>query len=69
MDLGKLEELSERRVCTECGVVFLAGEGLTAMQKFADHSARHGFTPAQWKIAHELIQAGKEKEKLRERQR
>lgn len=68
MDLGKLAELSKRRECQECGEVFLTDpdsnkEGLTAMQKFADHSATHGYTPAQWAEAHKRIQAAKEASK------
>lgn len=48
-----------------CGQVFKTDpdsvkDGLTAMQKFADHSMTHGFTPEQWQTAYHRIQVSKE---------
>jgi len=61
MDLGKLSELSQRRVCGECGAEFETNSELSAMQQFADHVAVHNPSPAQWAEAHKRIQAAKAK--------
>ena len=56
----------EKRVCGICGEVF---EGIPAMkdhlevtvlQQFADHTAVHNPTPAQWTEAYNRIQLAKE---------
>lgn len=66
MDLGKLRELSDHRVCLECGAEFntiLATKDTPeqpAMAQWSDHLTIHQPTPAQWAVAHELIQAGKQ---------
>lgn len=65
MDLGKLQELGRKRKCKECGEEFLTDpdsvkDGLTAMQKFADHSMKHGSTTDQWATAYHRIQVAKE---------
>jgi len=67
MDLGKLEELSEHRVCRECGAEFwtetVGGERRTALEQYADHSTEHQPTVAQWAEAYSRIQEGKRKAK------
>ena len=64
MDLGKLAEMSEYRVCQECGEEFhtieTKEEKLTAMQQFCDHIASHQPTMAQWTNAYHIIRFGKE---------
>jgi len=64
MDLGKLAEMSEHRVCMTCGEEFSTvetkEEKITAMQQFADHLASHQPTMAQWTEAYHRIRAGKE---------
>lgn len=64
MDLGKLSEMSEHRICKECGAEFrtirVANEPeLSALMQFADHSTIHQPTLGQWTVAHNLIQAAK----------
>jgi DNA/RNA-binding domain of Phe-tRNA-synthetase-like protein len=61
MDLGKLSELSIRRVCQECGAVFETTKEQTALEQFADHLTEHQPTVAQWTDAYNKIQASKEK--------
>jgi hypothetical protein len=66
MDLGKLSEMSERRVCKECGAEFRTVRqkdvpDLTAMQQWSDHLAGHQPSPAQWTDAYTLIREGREK--------
>jgi hypothetical protein len=55
MDLGKLSELSNRRVCQECGAVFKTDEAGMALAKYADHSVIHQPTGEQWKKAYDTI--------------
>ncbi len=59
MDLGKLAELSEHRVCKDCGEEFRTistkTETVTAMSQFADHIARHQPQAPQWTEAYHLI--------------
>jgi hypothetical protein len=66
MDLGKLIELSEHRVCQECGAEFRTAKvpnepDLTALQQFSDHLTVHQPTVAQWANAYNKIQASKER--------
>ena len=65
MDLGKLSELAERRVCKECGAEFktkmVDGQQVKALAQFADHLIMHQPTPEQWKTAYEKIQSLKER--------
>lgn len=68
MDLGKLSEMSERRVCKECGAEFRTVRqkdvpDLTAMQQWSDHLTLHQPTAAQWGEAYKMIQRGKEQGK------
>lgn len=68
MDLGKLQELGKRRKCLECGEVFLTDpdsvkDGLTAMQKFSDHTTVHNPDGAAWSTAHHRIQVSSETKK------
>jgi hypothetical protein len=53
-----------KRVCGVCGAEFqdqkLEGREVSALEQFSDHSTVHNPSPAQWKMAHEKIQAGKE---------
>jgi len=63
MDLGKLRELSEHRVCLQCGAEFWTEKvkdqpDLTAMQQWSDHLTIHQPTMEQWKGAYEMIRAG-----------
>ncbi len=66
MDLGKLAKLSHHRKCLVCGAEFETNEKETALAQFADHSAEHNPTPAQWAKAHEMIQEAKERAKKAE---
>jgi hypothetical protein len=61
MDLGKLSELSEHRVCKECGAEFHSDKEQSALQKFSDHVRIHQPTPEQWTEAYNKIQEAKEK--------
>jgi hypothetical protein len=71
MDLGKLRELSEHRVCKECGAEFhtkLATKDspeIPALAQFCDHITEHQPTVAQWTEAHNKIQKGRESAKGR----
>lgn len=59
MDSGKLSELSEHRVCQECGAEFrtkkVEGQEVSALQQFSDHVTVHQPTPAQWTEAYNKI--------------
>jgi len=67
MDLGKLREIADKRVCSQCGEVFrtkeVDGQQVGALAQYADHSVIHQPSPAQWTEAYAKIQAGKEKKK------
>jgi hypothetical protein len=68
MDLGKLRELSEHRVCRECGAEFWTEKvkdapDLTAMQQWSDHLTIHQPTAAQWTVAYNMIREGRERQK------
>ena len=68
MDLGKLSQLTAKRVCVTCGAEFrpdTGKDGLTAMQKHVDHLMTHGSTPEQWAEAYRRIQEGKAAAKAR----
>ena len=56
MDLGKLRELAEHRVCP-CGAEFWTEERESALQQYADHLMEHYPTPEQWTEAWKRIQA------------
>lgn len=70
MDLGKLSDLSQRRVCLECGAQFetIAAtkdrDEVSALAQFSDHTTVHNPTGAQWTEAHNRIQALKKKSGL-----
>jgi len=55
----------ESRVCGDCGALFQDIPGnketpmVTALQQFADHTAVHNPSPAQWAEAHKRIEFGK----------
>lgn len=66
MDLGKLSKLSEHRTCVVCGAEFQTNKEQTALQQYADHSAIHNATPAQWATAYDRIQASKAKKQSSE---
>jgi hypothetical protein len=68
MDLGKLAEMGERRECRECGGEFWTDKDGYALEKFADHTAVHNPTPAQWNHAYHLIQEARAGEKKRQPQ-
>ena len=60
--------MQEQRECRECGKKFKTDEkapveGLTAMQKWVDHTAGHGNSPAEWTEAYRRIQMWKERAK------
>lgn len=65
MDLGKLSELSEHRVCRECGAEFETIPGtksspeVPALQQFSDHLVVHQPRPELWAAAHNKIQSQK----------
>lgn len=67
MDLGKLRELSDHRVCKQCGAEFRSIPAknneaeVPALQQFSDHITIHQPTGAQWTEAYNKIQAGKQK--------
>jgi hypothetical protein len=58
MDLGKLTELSNRRVCNECGMEFKTIQAskeepeIPALAQFSDHLTTHQPTLAQWTEAY-----------------
>lgn len=62
---GKLSELSEHRVCKECGKEFrtktVDGEVLTAMMQHSDHLVVHQPTAEQWTNAYEIMSAKRKK--------
>ena len=65
MDLGKLRELSEHRICLQCGAEFRTipatkdAPEVPALAQFSDHSTIHQPTGAQWVEAYDRIQARK----------
>lgn len=59
--------MQEYRKCERCGAEFRTDGNLTAMQKFADHQSVHNSSPSQWATAHKRIEAGKEKQKERDK--
>jgi|HubBroStandDraft_6_1064221.scaffolds.fasta_scaffold03965_7 uncharacterized protein with PIN domain len=73
MDMGKLREISEHRVCPVCRVEFRTIPAkkdeaeVPALWQFSDHLRIHQPTQAQWTEAHNKIQAGKESAKAAER--
>ncbi len=66
MDLGKLNQISDRRTCKVCGATFTfqpatkESQELSVLAQFADHLTIHQPTPTQWATAHERIQSGRE---------
>jgi hypothetical protein len=67
MDAGKLGELSEHRICRECGAEFRMrsedGRTIPALEQFSDHLTTHQPTPGQWTEAYNKIREGREREK------
>jgi uncharacterized protein with PIN domain len=69
MDMGKLRNLSEHRVCPECRAEFRTipasngNQEIPALVQFSDHLTLHQPTATQWTEAHNRIQDGKERAK------
>lgn len=66
MDLGKLSELSQWRVCKECGPGFEVRKEESVLKQFSNHTIIHNPKPEAWVEAHRRIEAGKERAKSRQ---
>jgi hypothetical protein len=67
MDLGRLVELSERRICPVCLAIFWTERDRSALQRIAEHLIEHQPSPEQWAVAYQRIQERKTKKSFSEK--